>query len=263
MRPGAVLCVLTPHLSCVADTAFLGGQLGYFQPSSPGDTLSWDWQIRAAGFQHMPLLGRAGITSKPLSDPLILRPMWSWKTVNSTKRQCQGPSLGLFVQKTDQQHSWKASRYSFWALSELPALTITLLLYSPLASAEVVSTLERGAGAAKSLCQKLPVLLVCNFSFSLLSLPLCNLSAPTSSIPLHKIHTGLWSWGRAGGRCSSKCQRGKHVENWEQIVKKLISIQEGFVFADSYTKSITFVIIVRALWHSLSSLVLVGFRLDL
>lgn len=43
MRSRAVLCVHTPHPSCVPDTALLGEELGYFQPSTPEDPLSWDW----------------------------------------------------------------------------------------------------------------------------------------------------------------------------------------------------------------------------
>lgn len=124
---------------------------------------------------HLQVPGRA--TLRPVCPG-------SWKTVNTTERPCQGLSLGLFVQKTNQQHSWKTPRYSFQALSKLPALIITLLLYY-LGSAEGVSTLDRGAGAANSPCQKLTALPVCNFSLSLISLSLCSLSASTSSISLH------------------------------------------------------------------------------
>lgn len=59
----------------------------------------------------MHLLGRADILSESQADPdwgkCVLR---AGRLSIPTERPCQGPRLGLFVQKTDQQRSWQTSR---------------------------------------------------------------------------------------------------------------------------------------------------------
>lgn len=153
---------------------------------------------------HLQVPGRA--TLRPVCPG-------SWKTVNTTERLCQGPSQRLFVQKTDQQHSWKTPRYSFQALSKLPALIITLLLYY-LGSAEGVQHL----GVSTISCQVTLSEAHCTTGVQFLLVPDLSVSLQFVStnlfhlLPYNDRHPGLWSWGGAGGRCSSKRETWK-IEN--------------------------------------------------
>lgn len=179
---------------------------------------------------------------------------------NTTERLCQGPRLGLLVQKTDQQHSWPVSRVQLPSPFQAPCPHhhSSHLLSQFCRRCNCLGVLGKGAGAARSLHQKLTALSVCAFSSSLLSclFPVCQHQPPPSpNLAYDHRCPRLWSWGGVAERCSSRWQRRNHEENGEQIIKKQTSLREGYMVAGSYTKSITPVVI-----RAPPEPVLIGFR---